>query len=357
MDKADSCRRTAVDAVADVEPPRLASLLDTVLEDASMLPGVLTIESATIHTPELSSPLDDSTPKNNREQNHPRRRNTDRSIESTELDTDTLLTHAAGVQLIYEGLRLTRGLAHEDSWCGDSAHANQPKSQSQPQPQPQSAHQVQSQPENQTQSQSRLEHHPQSQSQSQSDLQSQPQSRSQSPSQYTDDLTILAADILVARGFSLLARTDAADKAVHTVQAFGRDQTRRTELTNTPPATSTASTQPSTATNPTTETTSSKPTTSANAPKTTLSPHSIDTNLERDILELAIRTGAATADTSPSASALELATTLTDALLPTDTLLPTFPPVTDDLAELDHLATDQNHEKYSTGCVPSATDP
>ncbi|ELZ07668.1 DUF7114 family protein [Natrialba aegyptia] len=347
MDKADSCRRAAVDALADVEPPRLASLLDTVLEDASMLPGVLTIESATIHTPELSSPLDDSTSKSDREQDHPQRRDTDRPIESTELDTDTLLTHAAGVQLIYEGLRLTRELAHEDSWCGDNAHANQPTPASQ------------SQLQSQSQSQSQPEHHPQSQAQSQSDPHSQPQSQSQ----YTDDLTILAADILVARGFSLLARTDAADKAVHTVQAFGRDQTRRAELTNTPTpptATSTASTQPSTAANPTAETTSSKSTTSANTAKTTkatLSPHSINTNLERDILELAVRTGAATADTSPSAFALELATTLTDTLLPTDTFLPTFPPVTDGLAELGHLAADQNHEKNSAGCAPSATDP
>ncbi len=37
----------------------------------------------------------------------------------------------------------------------------------------------------------------------------------------------LAADVLVSRGFYLLARTETADRAVEVVRAFGRDQTRR----------------------------------------------------------------------------------------------------------------------------------
>jgi hypothetical protein len=41
------------------------------------------------------------------------------------------------------------------------------------------------------------------------------------------DIAILVADILVARGFYLLARTEAAGDAVATVQSFGRDQTDR----------------------------------------------------------------------------------------------------------------------------------
>lgn len=71
---------------------------------------------------------------------------------------------AAGVQLIYEGLRLTRTLADGVPWERDPPHTD-------------------------------------------------------------SNLDILAADVMVARGFSLLARTEAADKAVETVESFGRDQT------------------------------------------------------------------------------------------------------------------------------------
>lgn len=41
------------------------------------------------------------------------------------------------------------------------------------------------------------------------------------------DLEILVAEVLVARGFSLLARTEAMPVAVETVRAFGRDETNR----------------------------------------------------------------------------------------------------------------------------------
>ncbi|MFC7176924.1 DUF7114 family protein [Halosegnis marinus] len=41
------------------------------------------------------------------------------------------------------------------------------------------------------------------------------------------NVDILAADVLVSRGFFLLARTDAATEAVEVVRAFGRDQTER----------------------------------------------------------------------------------------------------------------------------------
>ncbi len=71
---------------------------------------------------------------------------------------------AAGVQLIYEGLRLTRALADDPPWERDPPHTD-------------------------------------------------------------SNIDILAADVMVARGFSLLARTEAADKAVETVQSFGRDET------------------------------------------------------------------------------------------------------------------------------------
>ncbi|MFB6244129.1 MAG: hypothetical protein ABEH80_08500, partial [Halobaculum sp.] len=46
------------------------------------------------------------------------------------------------------------------------------------------------------------------------------------------DLGVLAADVFVARGFYLLARTEAARDAVEVVRRFGRDQTRRRGATD-----------------------------------------------------------------------------------------------------------------------------
>ncbi len=38
MEPADNCRRAASEAVADVEPPQLHDLVETILEEASMVP-------------------------------------------------------------------------------------------------------------------------------------------------------------------------------------------------------------------------------------------------------------------------------------------------------------------------------
>ncbi|WP_049893243.1 DUF7114 family protein [Natronococcus jeotgali] len=186
MEQADSCRRAALEAVTDVEPPALHEFIESTLESASMLPGALTLESARA--------VDSSDP-----------------IGRDDALDDGIVTHAAGVQLIYEGLRLTRSLAREEPWSDAETDAD-------------------------------------------------------------GDLEVLAADILVARGFYLLARTDAADKAVRTVQAFGRDQTHRLESRE------------------------------GSDPAVTR-----DTNLERDVLELAVRAGAAAVDEGPSPSLLETA--------------------------------------------------
>lgn len=132
MEQAALARRAARDAVADVEPGRLHERIDAILADASMAPGVLVVLSA---------------------------QSVDPDIESTAVED-----RAAGVQLIYEGLRLTRSLAHEEPWADadDATDAN---------------------------------------------------------------LAVLGADVLVSRGFYLLAMTEAADRAVETIRAFGRDQT------------------------------------------------------------------------------------------------------------------------------------
>ncbi len=134
MEQAALARRAARDAVADIEPGRLHDRIDAILADASMAPGVLVVLSAQSVDPAVGSA----------------------AIEE----------RAAGVQLIYEGLRLTRSLAHEEPWADTD--------------------------------------------------------------DYTDaNLDVLGADVLVSRGFYLLAMTEAADRAVETIQAFGRDQTHR----------------------------------------------------------------------------------------------------------------------------------
>jgi len=136
MDNAVRARRAARDALADIEPERLGEALRDRLTDASMTPSVLTLVSA-------------------------------HALDST-VDLEYVAERGAGVQLIYEGLRLTRTLTHTEPWTdGDDEAARQA------------------------------------------------------------DLDILAADVLVSRGFYLLARTETAERAVEVVRAFGRDQTRR----------------------------------------------------------------------------------------------------------------------------------
>ena len=138
MDDAVRVRTAAQNALEAIDPPRLNTVLFDRLKTASMAPGVLVLQSATL-------------------------------CEPTRQPTD-LPQRAAGVQLIYEGLRLTRTLSHEPPWERDGAALE-------------------------------------------GDLDA--------------DLDILAADIFVSRGFYLLARTEAATAAVETVQTFGREQTQQ----------------------------------------------------------------------------------------------------------------------------------
>jgi len=136
MDDAARARNAAREALADVEPEQLREALDARLGDAAVTPGVLALVTA-------------------------------RALEPA-VDLDDVADRAAGVQLIYEGLRLTRTIAHEEPWATAPTVAD-----------------------------------------------------------VGADMEILAADVLVSRGFSLLARTDAARPAVDVVRAFGRDQTLR----------------------------------------------------------------------------------------------------------------------------------
>ncbi|MFD1565584.1 hypothetical protein ACFR99_18800 [Haloarchaeobius amylolyticus] len=261
MEKADSCRRAAVEAVADVEPPRLYEYIESVLDRASMVPAALTLESAAAMAPEshVFEAEDGRRGERESEADGDHARASDRDP-----DTGSIVTHAAGVQLIYEGLRLTRSLAHDEPWTATDSDAAE------------------------------------------------------------GDLAILAADILVARGFYLLAHTDAAGKAVRTVQSFGRDQTRRTEL-------------------------ESETTAGIGADDT--APESIDANLERDVLELAVRTGAVAVDETPAPWLLTAAADLAAAAGTS------FPPVTECLTDLEAKAREQSLEDSTTDRATSATDP
>lgn len=170
-------RTAARETVEDIEPPRLRAVLLDRLEQGSMAPGVLVYESALGRKPSLAS--------------------------------EAVVDRSVGVQLIYEGLRLTRSLAHEEPWTTAEA------------------------------------------------------------GEIDADLEILAADILVSRGFHLLARTEVSDAAVETIRAFGRDQTRRREP-------------------------------DADAP-------TLDRNLEADIFTLAVRAGVTATGTDPTEALLEFA--------------------------------------------------
>ena len=191
MDRVARCRRAAEEALADVEPPALAAVIAEVLEDASFTPGVLTLVSASEADPEA--------------------------------DPEDLSSRAAAVQLIYEGLGLTRTLAREEPWADvtvDQAAVHA------------------------------------------------------APDSIRADLEIVAADVLVARGFYLLADTDAAETAVETVRSFGTDQTAHDRSTGTDAIG--------------------------------------DSSLERDVLKLAVVAGTTAVGDTPSAACLELAGELAD---------------------------------------------
>lgn len=135
-------RRAATGAVDDVEPLPLRATIERHVANGSMVPGVFTLQA-------VRATADGS-----------------RTTAGADLP-ESIANRAAGVQLIYDGLRLTRQLAQDEPWTTGSGD--------------------------------------------------------------TADIEILAADVMVARGFYLLARTEAATAAVGVVRSFGRDQTVRRE--------------------------------------------------------------------------------------------------------------------------------
>jgi len=173
MDEVAAVRRAALDAVDDVEPSGLRERIRDHLDDGSLAPGVLAVSSARAARESREGP-------------------------AGEFALDAVAERGAGVQLIYAGLRLTRSLAQDPPW----EHA---RSLTDGAGRPADAGDA-------------------------VDAAGHPEDVA-APDAETDlteaDMSILVADILVARGFYLLARTEAAGDAVATVQSFGRDQTTR----------------------------------------------------------------------------------------------------------------------------------
>jgi len=140
MEEVAVVRDAAGEAIRDVVPDGLRTEITGVVEEGSVAPGALTLVVA-----DLFGDVDPD-------------------------GVDGLTERAVGVQLVYDGLRLTRTLAREDPW-----------------------------------------------------------SDADTDDDVAADMEILAADVIVSRGFYLLARTEAASAAVEVVRSFGRDQTNRRE--------------------------------------------------------------------------------------------------------------------------------
>ena len=138
MDETAHARAAFREGIGDITPDALRSRLEGVLDSASMTPGALTVLTATA--------LEEST------------------------DLDTVSRRGAGVQMSYEGLRLSRELIDTDPWSsGDRENG---------------------------------------------------------------DMNAIAAEVLVARGFEYLAHTGIAMDVVDAVRHFGRDQTLRETAPN-----------------------------------------------------------------------------------------------------------------------------
>lgn len=226
MQEESAVRQAALDVLKGVEPGGLKGRIHDELGSTSTVPGIFALLCARATTDTPGSSAEVTLP------NHVPQR-------------------AAGVQLIYDGLRLTRTLAREEAWASGEG----------------------------------------------------------------PNLDILVADVLVAQGFYLLARTEAAADAVETVRAFGRDQTvRRT----------------------------------ADDP-------ALDRNLEADVLELAAVAGS-TADSGGTTAqfreyAAELAATVetpTDGFHSPDAFFPTN--------VRDRLRTLATESPGSEGVTPSVDD-
>lgn len=208
MEEAAAVRGAAREAVRDVVPEELRADIEGFIAAGSVAPGVLTLLCAGGADERRTAPgIDgdgDDGDRDSRDHDADGNGKGDGDRDRWDHDGDAarqrdprgegdgalhgLVERAAGVQLIYDGLRLTRDLAHAEPWANDdsngvgvgTAHGSPTRA-----------------------------------------------GPSDGTVEKSENLDVLAADVLVARGFYLLARTDAAETAVEVVRSFGRDQTRR----------------------------------------------------------------------------------------------------------------------------------
>ncbi|MEZ3115441.1 hypothetical protein RYH80_05860 [Halobaculum sp. MBLA0147] len=200
MDDAVRVREAAEEALADIEPAGLHDTLRRRLADSEMTPGVLTLRSARALAPDR--------------------------------ETLAIAERAAGVQLIYEGLRLTRRLSHDPPWAAldgttdeglstDGAGAAAESSAD-------SVTDLDGAGDSTTSAEAAVD--PTADPNGVADPAADPTAAARvtpDGDAIAADLGVLAADVFVARGFYLLARTEAAHDAVEVVRRFGRDQTLR----------------------------------------------------------------------------------------------------------------------------------
>lgn len=132
MDAPARVRETALNALAEIEPKTLSTELQSLVSEASMVPGVVTVRTAE----RLAGP-------------------DDRSI---------AVARGVGVQMCYDGLRLTRDLIREEE-------------------------------------------------------------QYELPGATESYLLLVGAEVLVSRGFAELAETPAAEQAIEIVQRFAYNQT------------------------------------------------------------------------------------------------------------------------------------
>lgn len=187
MEEAAEVRRAASAAVDDVGPARLRENLARVVEDGWMVPGVLTLLSA-------------------------------RAADAA--GAEDLVDRAAGVQLVYEGLALTRRLTREEPWTdaaagddrGDGAGGSDGAAGGRPGAGDSGGTDAVDGPGD-------------------ADGASGPGGAAgpgtPAGADRAANLAVLAADVLVARGVSLLARTDAVRTAVGVIRRFGRNRVGR----------------------------------------------------------------------------------------------------------------------------------
>lgn len=169
MEEAAEVRVAARDAVSDVAPARLRDGLEARVDDGWMAPGVLTLLSARA---------------------------------AADGAADAARERAAAVQVVYEGLSLTRRLVHEEPWAAGAGDRSV------------SAHEGPAAGDGTAASDGAA-------------VGGRVDADGGTDADVDANLEVVAADVLVARGASLLARTEAADKSVEIIRAFGRDQTER----------------------------------------------------------------------------------------------------------------------------------